>query len=1055
MLENLNEKQLEAITHKEGPLLILAGAGSGKTRVLTTRIAYLIENENINPYNILAITFTNKAAGEMKARIEGLIGKTNISCSTFHSFGVKILRENFKELGYESNFVIMDSDDTLTLVKKILKDLNYDPKIFSPYMIKNRISSNKNEFIMPDEFSKFIHSEVDDVTYKVYKRYQDTLFQNNAVDFDDLLILPIKLFRTYPEVLQKYQERYKYILIDEYQDTNHAQYLLTKMISAKYKNLCVVGDNDQCLIEGTIVQTKDGLKKVEDIKVGDEILAGFGNGDVSYAHIDYLSKEYFSGTTVKITTKTGKSVTATPNHIVFTKINLEEDKYYIYIMYKKGLGYRIGQTSSVRSSRGLKKANGLMIRLHGEHADRIWCIKVCNNKNEASYFEEYYACKYGLPKVVFRSKGRAINMMQEDINKLFHEIDTIKNGEKLMNDEFLYFDYPHHFAQAVTTKSNFRKIININFSSSRKNLSRGTYAHRVYLNTTGQAERKFIESKGYSARDSKAATWRIETERPWYDAAEYLAYSLKQDLAELYDYDIYKSIKLTKEKKYMFMPIGSLREGMSIPVLEDDELVDDVIESIEHLSYDGYVYDFSLPLTRNFIANSIAVHNSIYSFRGANYKNILNFEKDYPDAKVVLLEQNYRSTKTVLDAANSVIKNNDQRKEKNLWTANEEGDKITYYKALNETDEVHFIIRKIKDLLSKKVKLSEIAILYRTNAQSRVFEQELLRQNVPFRIIGSFYFYSRKEIKDLLSYLRLIHNSSDNISLMRAINTPKRGIGDKTVANIEKVASDFRTSMFEAISSGKELEFKNLIMQLKEDSQNNSLTDLIDIVLDKSGMRKALKEEKTLEADIRLENLEEFKSVTKSFEERIGIISLEEFLLEVSLVSDVEEYKDDPNRVTLMTVHSVKGLEFPYVFIVGLEEGLFPHKNSIDSKDEIEEERRLMYVAITRAMKKLFITNAKRRMIFGQETVAVTSRFFNEIEEEYIEHENAPDKKIVKKENKFHSEDQDYVYGDKVTHDIHGIGVVIEITSTILTVAFRSGIGIKKIMKNHKSIKKL
>ena len=689
MLENLNEMQLKAVKHKDGPLLILAGAGSGKTRVLTTRIAYLIE-QGVSSSNILAITFTNKAAKEMKERIEKLVGKTSIWASTFHSFGVRILRENYEKLGYKNNFVIMDSDDSLTLVKKILKDLEYDPKRFSPYMIRNKISSNKSEFIMPEEYKKYVHGEEDDIVYKVYKKYQEILFKNNSVDFDDLLILPIRLFKENPEVLDFYQEKYKYILVDEYQDTNEAQYLLIKMLASKYRNLACVGDNDQ----------------------------------------------------------------------------------------------------------------------------------------------------------------------------------------------------------------------------------------------------------------------------------------------------------------------------------------------------------------------------SIYAFRGANYKTILNFEKVYPDAEVIMLEQNYRSTKTILEAANSVIKNNNFRKDKNLWSDNETGDKITFYKSYDEVDEVFYIIRKIKDLISSGASYKDIAVLYRTNAQSRVFEQEMLKQNLPFRIIGSFYFYSRKEIKDLLAYLRLIHNTDDDISLLRCINTPKRGIGPKTISEIEQSASFYNTSMFEAIKDGKALEFKNIILKLREELSSCSLTEFIDKVLDLSGMKEALKAEKSLEADIRLENLEEFKSVTKNFEERVGIISLEEFLLEVSLVSDIEEYKDDDNRVTLMTVHSVKGLEYPYVFIAGAEEGIFPHKNSY-GPDELEEERRLMYVAITRAMKKLYITAAKKRMLYGVESPSVLSRFVKEINPDLIEEPQKDKIKVVKKEKRVHDTDQEYNYGDKVEHDTYGLGVVIEVTNTILTVAFNKNIGIKKILKNHKSIRKV
>ena len=693
MLDKLNEMQKEAVIYKDGPLLILAGAGSGKTRVLTCRIAYLIKEYKVNPYNILAITFTNKAANEMKDRITNLIGKTNITASTFHSFGVKILREydNAKILGYNKNFNIMDSDDTLTLIKKITKDLGFDPKTFSPYMIKNKISSCKNEYVMPEDYKAFVCSSEDDVIYKVYSKYEDTLKQNNSVDFDDLLILPIKLFIEHEDILEKYQERYKYILIDEYQDTNKVQYMLTKMLCKKYRNICVVGDVDQ----------------------------------------------------------------------------------------------------------------------------------------------------------------------------------------------------------------------------------------------------------------------------------------------------------------------------------------------------------------------------SIYGFRNADYRNILNFEKDYKDGKTIYLEQNYRSCKTILDAANSVIKNNKERKEKNLWSNKDIGDKISYYRAYDEVDEVFYCLKKIKELINDGVPYSDIAILYRTNAQSRAFEDVLLRENIPYKVIGSFYFYNRKEIKDLISYLKLINNQDDNLSLTRAISVPKRGIGEKSIRNLEEESIFYKASMFDCLKSEKELEFKNLILDLKSKVSEVTLTELIEIVLDKSGMKEALKKEKTLEADIRLENLEEFKSITKNFEEKEGLISLEDFLLEISLVADKEEYNDDPNRLTLMTVHQVKGLEYPYVFIVGLEEGIFPHRNSMNSESEIEEERRLMYVAITRAMKKLYITNAKKRMLYGEEKNNVPSRFINEIDEKLLNVENASKEAVVKKEKNVYEDDVDYKYGDKVLHDKFGVGVVIGINKSIISIAFNKDIGIKQLLKNHKSIKKI
>ena len=446
---------------------------------------------------------------------------------------------------------------------------------------------------------------------------------------------------------------------------------------------------------------------------------------------------------------------------------------------------------------------------------------------------------------------------------------------------------------------------------------------------------------------------------------------------------------------------------------------------------------------------------SIYSWRGANFKNILNFEKDYKNAKVILLEQNYRSTKTILNAANSVIKNNINKKDKNLWTDNETGEKIKYVRTNDEKDEASYVTREIRNLVNNGVSLDDIAVLYRTNAQSRTIEEGFLNSNIPYRIVGAFAFYSRKEIKDLLAYLKLIYNTKDDVSLMRIINYPKRKIGAKTIENLSMDAVLNGTSMFDVISSGKELEFKKLILEMKEKSEVLSLTETIDMVLDLSGIKSELESEHTLEADIRLENLNEFKSITKTFEEESGIASLEDFLNEVSLVSDVNDQKnDDLPKVTLMTIHAVKGLEYKYVFVIGMEENIFPHVNSCEEDGGIEEERRLCYVAITRAKEKLYLVNALRRMLYGKTSVNMPSRFINEIDKDLID---APEKKMINmKFNKKEAfnDDNGLKIGDNVIHDIYGPGVVVNVDKSIATIAFK-GQGIKKLMKNHKSIKKV
>ena len=691
-LEGLNNEQLKAVKHNNGPLLILAGAGSGKTKVLTMRVANLINEYNVKPSEILAITFTNKAANEMKERIHNVLGSVadNVRICTFHSFGLFILRREYEYIGYERNFTIIDSEDSLTLIKKILKELDKDANVYNPRAIRSKISGAKNELIDAKKYSLFANTEFEKVVEEVYIKYEEKLRLGNSFDFDDLLIAPIKIFRENKEVLEKYQNTFKYILIDEYQDTNEAQYILTKMIASKYRNICVVGDPDQ----------------------------------------------------------------------------------------------------------------------------------------------------------------------------------------------------------------------------------------------------------------------------------------------------------------------------------------------------------------------------SIYSFRGSNYRNILNFEKDYKEASIIVLEKNYRSTSNILNAANDIIKNNKNRKEKNLWTENGTGKKITYHRAENEKDEAYYVVKEIKKL---DCPLSDIAVLYRTNAQSRNIEEALLRENIPFKVVGSFYFYNRKEIKDLIAYLKVIYNEKDDINLLRIINVPKRKIGLKTIENLTDIASLKGISIYDAIDGGKELEFKKLIEELKVEKDNLSLTELVELVLEKSGMKASLLEEKTMESEIRLENLEEFKSITRGFEEKYGVVSLEEFLSEISLVSDVEEYKNNDSVVTLLTVHSAKGLEFKNVFIIGLEEGIFPHKNSFDSTQDMEEERRLCYVAVTRAKNNLWLINAKKRILYGTESSNPESRFIKEIDENYLnidETVKTSPSKIFNSSNMI-DDTITYTLGEKVKHAIYGIGVIVGIDDKILTIAFPYPHEIKKIMKGHKSITKL
>lgn len=689
----LNDKQLEAVNHTEGPCLVLAGAGSGKTRVLTERIIKLID-DGVSPYNILAITFTNKAAKEMRVRVQNKIGDVadSIFIGTFHSFGLRILRENYDAIGYSSNITILDTDDTKSLIKRILKENSFDPADYDIKHIISRISSAKNDGISPLEFSKLFLNEHDKVIGLVYEKYLKLLKENNSVDFDDLLLKPVEIFKKRKDILEKYQERFRYILVDEYQDTNSIQYELCKMLAKKYNNIFVVGDANQ----------------------------------------------------------------------------------------------------------------------------------------------------------------------------------------------------------------------------------------------------------------------------------------------------------------------------------------------------------------------------SIYSWRNADYRNILNFEKDYKNAHVVLLEENYRSTNTILKAANSVIKNNNEGTKLNLWTSIGDGEKIEYIRVEDEIKESSFVINKIKELVSEGYNYSDFAVLYRTNAQSRTVEEAFVRNNIPYNIIGSYYFYNRKEIKDLIAYLNLIYNTNDSVSLERVINTPKRGIGTKTIDNIREKANMNDISLFDAIDSGKELGFKKLILELIEDSKTMNLSDLIEDVLVKTGLRREYELDKSIESDTKVENLNEFKSLAVNFEDN-GIYDLSTFLENIMLVSDKGQYAEDDNNVNIMTLHSAKGLEFNIVFILGMEEGIFPHSRSFESAKELEEERRLCYVGITRAKKKLYLLSARTRTLYGRTSGTIESRFIKEIDSSLMNIKNESVKKNENKKvgNMYSDKSVDGLKtGDTVVHTIFGEGVIVKISGGIATIAFKYGVGIKSIAANHKYLSK-
>ncbi|MDF2505138.1 UvrD-helicase domain-containing protein [Clostridium sp.] len=1016
----LNKEQYEAATAVDGPVLVLAGAGSGKTRVLTYRIANMIENLNIYPSQILAITFTNKAAQEMKERVRELVGDEaeNMWVSTFHSSCVRILRREIDKIGYNKNFTIYDSADQKTLINQCIKEVGINDKDITDKEIISKIGDQKDNLISAQEYKRTSEKNFRlNRIAEVYLLYQKKLKENNALDFDDLIFKTVELFKKHEDVLQFYQRKFKYIMIDEYQDTNKAQYELARLLAKQHKNLCVVGDDDQCLPEGTMVNIGDKLMPIEAIKEEDEVICAAGNGETLKGKVEKISKKEYSGVMVKIITMGGRTIKATPNHVTFARLNVEKDINYVYLMYKKGMGYRIGQTQSVRSRKGGVKVNGLFVRLNQEKADKMWILKVCRDKSEATYYEQYFSVKYGIPTAVFYSKDRNITLSQEQINKLFSEINTYEAADKLFEENYLSADYPHHMANAVIGGNTSRRTVNINFFSCKKSKEANYYSHRISLITSGEEIKRNMESAGFSVRKEKADTWRIETERRSYDEAESFAKKITQSHEDL---SIVRKAKLTEDKSFSFMPFGNIKPSMSIAVYDNGKIVEDVVKTAEFEEYDGFVYDLSIPYLRQYICENVVVHNCIYGWRGADIRNILDFEKDYANAKVIKLEENYRSKGNILKAANGVIKNNPHEHFKMLRTRSEDGNKIRLYRSYSDMEEVEFVCNEIKKAVdSGEKKYKDFAILYRTNAQSRLFEDVFMKRHLPYRIIGGLKFYDRKEIKDIMAYLKLICNPLDNISLKRVINVPKRGIGGTTVDKIERFSNEIEECVYSCLLDIQTIpgltarnvsainKFVSIINSFMIRKEEIKVSTLIEELLGQTGYLEELKKSNDVQDITRIENLQELVSAAVDFENNSEDKSLASFLEKTALVADVDNYDVDSDSTVMMTVHSAKGLEFPVVFMVGMENGIFPGAASLTDFAEMEESRRLAYVGITRAKEQLYMTSAQTRRVFGRTVAYGESDFIAEVPKELKEYVNLNPQKPGNM-NKFSNSNKSY-----------------------------------------------
>jgi superfamily I DNA/RNA helicase len=904
LLEGLNPPQRQAVEHPGGPLLVLAGAGSGKTRVLTHRIAWLIHSGQARPGEILAITFTNKAAQEMRERVELLLGHSTRSMwvMTFHAACARILRAEAPRLGYTRQFTIYDQSDSRRLVKRCLDDIGADTKRFTPGAVQHQISDAKNKLRMAEDYRKLVGSFFEQTVADAYDLYEREIHRMNAMDFDDLLVRTVNVMELFPEVRARYAGAFRHVLVDEYQDTNHAQYRMLELIAGEHRNLACVGDDDQCLVEGTLVTMADGsLRPIETVRPGELVLSSFGGGELRGARVlSAFSSSRKAG--VRVTLASGRSLVSTPEHIHFA---------------------------------GDLEVN---VVVPGEHE-------------------------------------RSVQMILCGAGAGVHEIRATS----------LTADHP----------------------------------------------------------------------RP-----------------------LRRSAQLNAGPALPFCEAKDIRPGMRMFLAEGHY---DVVTSVEPIALDRRVYDLNVEQTHNFVAEGVLTHNSIYGFRGADVRNILEFEDSFPEAVVVRLEQNYRSTQTILSVANAVISHNRGRMGKTLWTEIGEGDPVKVRELDDEHAEARYVLGEIERLVDEGVSRNEVAVFYRTNAQSRVLEDTLVRAEVPYQVVGGTKFYERAEVKDAIAYLNLLANPQDVIAFGRVSNSPKRGIGQTSLSRVISHAETIGISIWEAAASPESVpglgtaaiksigRFMDTMATLRARvDEQVPVGDLLEALLHETGYIDALEAERTIEAQGRLENLEALVEAAREFDARAeeGEDTLDVFLQATSLLSDADTRRDDEGLVTLMTLHNAKGLEYPIVFMIGCEEGVFPHSRSIE-EGSLEEERRLCYVGITRAMRDLYLTHARRRNVFGATSIGLPSRFLNEIPPELMDREGSSmtswsrDPVATRpRPLSWGSSDAagagaDYRTGDDVVHAAFGDGVVTSVEpGGIVVVRFASDGSERKLMAEYAPITK-
>ncbi len=1002
LLSGLNEPQRAAVLHGEGPLLILAGAGSGKTRVLTHRIAYLLATGQARPDEILAITFTNKAAQEMRERVELLVGARTRAMwlMTFHAACARMLRADAHRLGYTRQFTIYDQADARRLVKRCIEELDVDPKRFTPGAIHHEISDAKNKLRDAEGYGEMVGSYFEQTVVDVYRMYESELHRMNAMDFDDLLVRAVNVMELFPEVRERYATAFRHVLVDEYQDTNHAQYRWLQLIAGEHRNIAVVGDDDQCLVEGTRVTMGDGsVRPIEQIQAGDQVLSCYGSGDMRPARVLRTHRsERAAG--VRIVLRSGRELLSTPEHTHFAgyRLGTTPQLHMTYTMVRRDRGFRVG-TSRTYTRGQVKPVVGVALRARQEHADAAWIIGTHDREADARAHEARLSLRYGLPTLPFvaRRNGRDNGLVgdQKLIDGVFRAFDTARAGFSLLVDEGLDVDRPHF---ATRSHEGRRRVLTVTLCADRRG---HTPMHLVAIGGRDEEARAALERAGLNVRPAKrgSASWRYESCFKDFRAVMDVAALVREALPEVH---LRCQARLGRQREGVerntlpFLPAGSVRPGMAMFTEDGGH---DVVESVERIALDRPVYDLDVESTHNFVANGLITHNSIYGFRGADVRNILDFQDTFEDAYVVKLEQNYRSTQTILDAANAVISNNRGRMGKALWTDVGTGDPIHVRELEDEHAEARFVAGEIERLVDEGTSRNEIAVFYRTNAQSRVLEDTLVRAQIGYQVIGGTKFYERAEIKDAIAYLTVLVNPQDVVAFGRIVNSPRRGIGANSMSRVIGWANTAGITVWDAAAEPESVpglgtaavkafhRFMGTMRVLRERADSGApIAALLNELLRETGYLDALEAERTIEAQGRIENLEELVNVAAEHDSAVGSAaeegdeppSLAGFLQQIALVADADARRDDEGLVTLMTLHNAKGLEYPIVFMLGCEEGVFPHARALD-EGGLEEERRLAYVGITRAQRDLYVTYARTRAVFGARHFGAASRFVQEI----------------------------------------------------------------------------